>query len=69
MLKNLKIEWMKIKNYRVFQVFSALYLMGLLLVVYIFYKVYLNVVGSVQQTVTGTQGKGSDVLNLFLQNF
>lgn len=69
MLKNLKIEWMKIKNYRVFQVFSALYLMGLLLVVYIFYKVYLNVVGSVQQTVTGTQGKGSDVLNLFSSEF
>ena len=65
MLKNLKIEWMKIKNYRVFQVFSGLYLLGILLVVYIFYKVYLNVVGSVQQTVTGVKGSGSDVLSLF----
>ena len=37
--------------------------------VYIFYKVYLNVVGSVQQTVTGTQGKGSDVLNRFSSEF
>ncbi len=25
MIRNLQIEWMKIKNYRVFQVFSVLY--------------------------------------------
>lgn len=65
MLKHLQIEWMKIKNYRVFQVFSALYLAGIVLIVYIFYRVYLNLVGSVQESVTGTKGRGSDILNLF----
>ncbi|NOT49845.1 MAG: hypothetical protein HOP10_01035 [Chitinophagaceae bacterium] len=65
MLRNLQIEWMKIKNYRVFQVFSALYLAGIILIVYIFYRVYINLVGSLQQSMTGQKGSGSDVLNLF----
>ena len=65
MLRNLQIEWMKIKNYRVFQVFSALYLAGIILIVYIFYRVYLNIVGTLQQSMTGQKGSGSDVLNLF----
>ncbi len=58
MLKNLQIEWMKIKNYRVFQVFSVLYMLGILLIIYIFYKIYLTTVGS----FTGSE---RDTLNLF----
>lgn len=58
MLKNLQIEWMKIKNYRVFQVFSVLYMLGILLIIYIFYKFYITAVGS----FTGKEG---DTLNLF----
>lgn len=65
MFKNLQIEWMKIKNYRVFQVFSVLYLLGILLVVYIFYRVYLEVIGTVAQTVSGRDTGGSDALGLF----
>jgi ABC-2 type transport system permease protein len=45
MIKNLKIEWMKIKNYRVFQVFSILYMAGILVIIYIFYKVYMQLTG------------------------
>jgi ABC-2 type transport system permease protein len=47
MLKNLRIEWMKIKNYRVFQVFSILYLLGILIIIYIFYKIYLSLMSSI----------------------
>ena len=43
MFRNLQIEWMKIKNYRVFQVFSILYLLGIVVIIYIFHKVYMNV--------------------------
>ena len=59
MLKNLKIEWMKIKNYRVFQVFSVLYLLGILIIIYIFYKVYTQLTGR----LTGRDNV--DLLNLF----
>lgn len=45
MIKNLQIEWMKIKNYRVFQVFSILYMLGILMIIYIFYKVYSQLMG------------------------
>lgn len=66
MIRNLQIEWMKIKNYRVFQVFSILYLIGIILIIYIFYKIYINLIGQLQQTVTGsTSSHGSDVLQLF----
>jgi ABC-2 type transport system permease protein len=65
MLKNLQIEWMKIKNYRVFQVFSILYLLGILLIIYIFYKVYINIIGRMQESMTGVKGKGSDFFHLF----
>lgn len=65
MLKNLQIEWMKIKNYRVFQVFSALYLAGIIIITYIIYRFYLNFIGNLQESVTGLKGRGSDVLNLF----
>lgn len=60
MIKNLRIEWMKIKNYRVFQVFSVLYLLGILIIIYIFYKIYLSIMGS----VTG-QEEGMDFFSLF----
>ncbi len=65
MFKYLQIEWMKIKNYRVFQVFSILYLAGILLIIYIFYKMYMSIIASLQQSMTGKEGKGSDVLQLF----
>ncbi len=65
MLKYLRIEWMKIKNYRVFQVFSALYLLGILLIIYIFYKVYIKIIASIQQSMTGVKTEGSDLLGLF----
>lgn len=47
MLRNLGIEWMKIKNYRVFQVFSVLYMLGIVIIIYIFYKIYMEIIGSV----------------------
>lgn len=65
MFKNLGIEWMKIKNYRVFQVFSVLYMLGILLIIYIFYRVYLQFIGSMQEAMTGVQSEGSDFFQLF----
>ncbi len=65
MFRNLQIEWMKIKNYRVFQVFSVLYMLGILLIIYIFQKVYLDFIGDMQQKVTGVNSQGSDVFGLF----
>jgi ABC-2 type transport system permease protein len=65
MLKSLRIEWMKIKNYRVFQVFSILYLVGILIIIFIFYKIYLEIIGSITESMTGVQNEGSDLFNLF----
>ena len=66
MFRNLQIEWMKIKNYRVFQVFSVLYLAGIILIIYIFYKTYINLIAQVQQSLTGGQNRhASDVFQLF----
>src|SRR5882757_615256 len=59
MFRNLQIEWMKIKNYRVFQVFSVFYLMGILLIIYIFYKIY----NQLTSRLTGRDNV--DLLNLF----
>lgn len=59
MFRNLQIEWMKIKNYRVFQVFSILYMAGILIIIYIFYKIYSNLTGR----LTGRDS--ADLLNLF----
>ena len=59
MIRNLQIEWMKIKNYRVFQVFSVLYIMGILVIVYIFYKIY-------SQLMSRATGRDNvDLFNLF----
>ncbi|HTD92712.1 MAG TPA: hypothetical protein VK644_02825 [Chitinophagaceae bacterium] len=65
MFKYLKIEWMKIKHYRVFQVFSILYMLGILIIIYVFYKVYINLIGSLQQSITGAPSQGSDLFRLF----
>ena len=65
MLSNLKIEWMKIKNYRMFQVFSILYMLGILVIIYIFYKVYISFIGELQKTMTGVKTEGQDMLQLF----
>jgi hypothetical protein len=40
----LKTEWMKLKNYRVFQVFSVLYLLGMMLEVWIILKIYQSII-------------------------
>lgn len=61
MLRNLQIEWMKIKNYRVFQVFSILYMLGIILIIYIFYRLYLEV----QNAFTNGMSGNSDMLSLF----
>ncbi len=45
MIRNLQIEWMKIKNYRVFQVFSVLYMLGIIVIIYIFYQIYTQLTG------------------------
>ena len=65
MFRALQIEWMKIKNYRVFQVFAILYALGIVLIIYIFYRLYLSVISSIQEGVTGVQNEGSDVLGIF----
>ncbi|HEX7847708.1 MAG TPA: hypothetical protein VF476_18035 [Chitinophagaceae bacterium] len=65
MIRNLQIEWMKIKNYRVFQVFSVLYMLGILIIIYIFYKIYVNFIGELQRTMTGVRSEASDMLGLF----
>lgn len=59
MFRNLQIEWMKIKNYRVFQVFSILYVIGILIIIYIFYKIYMQLSGR----LTGRDGQ--DIFQLF----
>ena len=59
MLRNLQIEWMKIKNYRVFQVFTVLYLLGILAIIFIFYKIYM-------QLTSRLTGRDSvDIFNIF----
>lgn len=62
MFKNLQIEWMKIKNYRVFQVFSILYMLGILLIIFIFYKIYTSITGK----ITGTDD--ADLFSLFTES-
>lgn len=68
MLKNLKIEWMKIRNYRVFQVFSVLYMLGILIIIFIFYKVYISLISELQRSVTGVKSEASDILGVFSTN-
>lgn len=65
MLKSLRIEWMKIKNYRVFQVFTVLYLLGIIVIIYVFYRVYIDLIAQLQTTITGSESKGSDMFKLF----
>ncbi|HYO22255.1 MAG TPA: hypothetical protein VER36_07600 [Flavisolibacter sp.] len=59
MIRNLQIEWMKIKNYRVFQVFSVLYMLGIVVIIYIFYQIYTQLTGR----LTGQDG--NDLFRLF----
>jgi ABC-2 type transport system permease protein len=59
MFRNLQIEWMKIKNYRVFQVFSVLYLIGIIVIIYIFYKWYMALTGKL------TGNDAADIFKLF----
>src|SRR5688572_2347696 len=59
MFRNLQIEWMKIKNYRVFQVFTVLYMLGILMIIYIFYRIYM------QLTSRLTGQDDADLFNIF----
>ncbi len=66
MLQNLKIEWMKIKNYRVFQVFSILYVLGIIAIIFIFYKVYITLMGEMSSAMSGGAVRSdSDIFALF----
>lgn len=65
MTNNLKIEWMKIKNYRVFQVFSVLYLIGIIVIIYIFYKIYIQLTGRIMSMGNPNPRDGSDLFSLF----
>src|SRR5258706_8255381 len=65
MFRNLQIEWMKIKNYRVFQVFSVLYLMGILIIIYIFYKIYMNLTARIMSMGSQNPRDGKDLFQLF----
>jgi ABC-2 type transport system permease protein len=68
MFRNLQIEWMKIKNYRVFQVFSVLYLIGILVIIYIFYKIYIQLMGRVMSMGNPNPKDGSDLFKLFSED-
>src|SRR5258705_4315090 len=65
MFRNLQIEWMKIKNYRVFQVFSVLYLAGILMIIYIFYKIYMQLTARIMQLGNPNSRDGRDLFQLF----
>ena len=65
MIRNLQIEWMKIKNYRVFQVFSVLYLLGIVVIIYIFYRVYMDVMRQVVNTVNPDSREGQEGRDFF----
>jgi ABC-2 type transport system permease protein len=68
MTSNLKIEWMKIKNYRVFQVFSILYLIGIIVIIFIFYKIYIQLTGRIMSMGNPNPRDGSDLFSLFSSN-
>ncbi|MFI5128380.1 MAG: hypothetical protein ACHQFX_00250 [Chitinophagales bacterium] len=65
MFRNLQIEWMKIKNYRVFQVFSVLYLLGIVVIVYVVYKFYMEMMKQLMSAATQTDAEARDIFRLF----
>lgn len=65
MIRNLQIEWMKIKNYRVFQVFSVLYMLGIIVIIYIFYKIYMQLTGRIVSMGNPNPQDGVDIFQLF----
>ena len=67
-MKNLKIEWMKIKNYRVFQVFSVLYMLGIIVIIYIFYKIYMQITGRIMSMGNPNPEDGRDIFDLFFSS-
>ncbi|HET6993774.1 MAG TPA: hypothetical protein VFI06_02275, partial [Chitinophagaceae bacterium] len=64
MFRTLQIEWMKIKNYRVFQVFSILYLLGIVAVIYIIHKVYMQIMAELMHAANA-DGEARDIFRLF----
>ena len=66
MFRSLQIEWMKIKNYRVFQVFSVLYLLGIVLIVWVVYKAYMAMMQQLMSAATNNrQAEAHDIFRLF----
>lgn len=65
MFRSLQIEWMKVKNYRVFQVFSVLYLLGIVFVVWAVYKAYMAMMQQLMSTVTNRDAEARDIFRLF----
>jgi len=65
MFRNLQIEWMKIKNYRVFQVFSVLYMLGIVVIIYIFYKIYMDLMSRIMSMGNPNPQDGKDIFQLF----
>jgi ABC-2 type transport system permease protein len=65
MFRSLQIEWMKIKNYRVFQVFSVLYLLGIVLIVYVVYKFYMEMMRQLMSAATKRAADAHDIFRLF----
>ena len=65
MFRSLQIEWMKIKNYRVFQVFTVLYLLGIVVVVYVVYKFYMEMMRELMSAATQSQQEARDLFGLF----
>ena len=65
MFRNLQIEWMKIKNYRVFQVFSVLYLLGIVVIIYIFYTIYMALMREIMSLGNAKGGEARDIFRLF----
>jgi ABC-2 type transport system permease protein len=62
MVNILKIEWMKLKNYRVFHVFSILYLLGICLVVWIFFSIYRDLNAGLSEA---TGNRSDDFFSIF----
>lgn len=69
MFRSLQIEWMKVKNYRVFQVFSVLYLLGIVLIVWVVYKAYMAMMQQLMSAATkNREAEAHDLFQLFSAN-
>lgn len=65
MLHNLKIEWLKIKGYKVFQIFSILYIFGIIAIIFIFYRVYNDFVKKIADDMQMGAAVKDDMFDIF----